>query len=77
MKAVSAWESNEIILDIDGNKTILYQDPEELDRWVHGTVTKGSISLSLEEAKKLLGHLQSAISHYEYIEECAQRDMGE
>jgi len=70
IKVESAWEINEIILQVeDGTRFLLLEPPSNYNHCTHGTCGFGQIGLSLEKAKQLVSDLQSAIQNYEELEE--------
>lgn len=65
------WEINKIVLDVDKSKMILFELPKinkNSDITEFGTISKGQIDLSIEEAKQLIKDLQKSIKEYENLE---------
>lgn len=58
MKAVCAWgEGPDVLLVLEGTPVMLYENPVDLDRAVHGYVRQGSIELTADEAEQLADEL--------------------
>jgi len=62
---VSYWETNTILISLDGTPLRLHEAPSNLKGAKHGDVKEGSAMISLAEAKHLLKRLENAIKNYE------------
>lgn len=61
MKAICAWGFGaDVLVEIDGTTVVLYEEPANKDRYRHGSVTRGSLDLTADEAEDLANQLQLA-----------------
>lgn len=61
VKASCTWgDGPDVTVSLDGTNFILYEDPINTDRWLHGTVEYGSFDLTAEEARRLANQLIQA-----------------
>ena len=74
MKASCTWgEGPDILLSLESDDILVLEDnPKNLDKWVYGTVNRGSIDLRLDEAKELVCSLTQAINRVEELERLAK-----
>lgn len=83
MKAAACYELSNIILDLNGTKVFLLEEPsKEICKSEFGGISKGQIDLSINEAEELINSLQTAIITYKeidkaYEEYCAQQAIKE
>ncbi len=61
MKAECTWgDGPDVLVILEGTKVMLYEDPIDMDRSVHGYTTQGSFCLTVKEALTLAGSLYVA-----------------
>lgn len=83
IKASCTWgEGPDVMLVFEDKPFILYENPIDKERWVHGVVNKGSADLTADEAENLANQLKEAVRLTrqfeagldEYIERERKRD---
>jgi hypothetical protein len=69
MKVDCTWgQGPDIIIELDGTKTLCHEGLQETDRYNHGTVSQGSIDLSAKQARELATQLLKAVAQVDGME---------
>ena len=76
MKATCTWgDCVDVSLTLDGTSLVLFHEPKNLERWMHGEVTGGHICLTSQQAKDLAGQLMMAALQADELEQqCKDHD---
>ena len=76
MKASCAWEAGlDVLISLNGEKMILHNDPIDLDKFTHGTITEGSVDLTIEEAEDLAHQLLNSVHQVKELNQiCEDHD---
>ncbi len=72
MKAECTWgEGPDIVVSLDGTPLILSQEPEDLNRFKYGAITKGDFDMTAKEATQFAGELLSAARRAQELDDQA------
>lgn len=76
MKASCAWgDCVDVLVSLDGTNLMLYEEPKDFVRYMHGVVTKGSFQLTIAEARLFAYALLDAAMQSEELEQqCRDHD---
>lgn len=79
IKAVCTWgDGPDVSMSLEGHKMVLMENPEDYDRWVHGTVTHGIVDLTGPQAYSLgLQLINASLEAGRLDLECKEHDEAE
>lgn len=76
MEVACTWgDGPDIVLSLKGDTMILLEDPIDKDKWTNGTVSKGQMDLTAEEAESLAGRLMMASLRVKELREFEIQDL--